>query len=319
MSVISDIIEFVKNEEFIFIQPHNYPDHDAVASAYGLQYLLSTFDIKSYIIYEGDIQRDSLKSMIEEFNIIIKHSAEYELKQEIMIINIDGCKGNKNITDLVGDEIAVIDHHEVSSPDDVRFIDIRPDYGACSTIVFDYFTEFGIEISQEVATVLMIGINMDTALLTRGVSAADINAYANLYNISDIHLQNKILRNFIQTRDLSFYKFAIDNFKEIDEIGFCYFPDGCNQNLLGILGDFFLALEEIDFVILCAKNDDQINFSIRNEKEQWNAAMIIQDVLKGIGFGGGHMDMAGGIIKNVSLFNKEEILNKFVTELKKYG
>ena len=77
-------------------------------------------------------------------------------------------------------------------------------------------------------------------------------------------------------------------------------------------------MEEIDFVILCSKNNNMINFSLRNERKKWNAGLIIQDVLRGIGFGGGHMDMAGGIIKDSSLFDKEKIKNNFVKELRKY-
>ena len=49
--------------------------------------------------------------------------------------------------------------------------------------------------------------------LEQGLFTAD-----ELYKISDIRLQNSILRNFIQTKDLSFYKFAIDNTVIEDEI-----------------------------------------------------------------------------------------------------
>lgn len=56
-----------------------------------------------------------------------------------------------------------------------------------------------------------------------------------------------------------------------------------------------MLTEEIYFVILCAKNNGVINFSIRNEKSELSATTIIQDVLKEIGFGGGHMDMADGV------------------------
>lgn len=310
MAFIQKLIERIKNEDYIFIQTHNFPDHDAVASAFGLQQLLYNFDIKSHIIYEGEIQRGSIITMCDELGIEIKHCSSHEIKEEHLIIIVDGCKGNKNVTDIIGDEIAVIDHHQVSRPDDVPFADIRPDYGACSSIIYSYYRDLNINISQNTATALMIGINMDTALLTRGVSADDIGTYAELYTISDLRLQNSILRNYIQTRDLQFYKYALDNVKINNEIAICYFDSGCNQNLLGILGDFFLALEEIDFVILYAKNDNVINFSLRSERDEWNASVIIQELLKGLGFGGGHKDMAGGIITDASRFSVDKIEKK---------
>jgi nanoRNase/pAp phosphatase (c-di-AMP/oligoRNAs hydrolase) len=311
----TNLIDTLKNEEFIFIQTHNYPDHDAVATAFALQHFLEHFNIKSCLIYDGEIQRDSLLQMIEDLGITIKNHHDYPLTSKHKIIIVDGCKWNKNVTDLIGDEVGVIDHHIVESPDDVPFVDIRPNYGSCSSILYSYYIEYNVEIPKNVATALMVGINMDTSLLTRGVSKSDIEAYASLYTISDIRLQNSILRNYIQTKDLSFYRYVIDKVKIEHEIAYCYFPDGCNQNLLAILGDFLLALEEVEFVILCAKNKESINFSLRSEKKEWNAALVLQEVLKGIGFGGGHADMAGGIINDISLFNPEDMHIKFLSHL----
>jgi nanoRNase/pAp phosphatase (c-di-AMP/oligoRNAs hydrolase) len=145
----------------------------------------------------------------------------------------------------------------------------------------------------------MIGINMDTALLTRQVSRTDIEVYADLYTRADIRLENSILRNSIQTKDLAFYRHALENVQLKDGVAFCWFPDGCNQNLLGILGDFFISLEEAEFVVLCARNGGVINVSVRNEREGLNASQVVQAALGGIGFGGGHADMAGGIIREL--------------------
>ncbi|PKL40902.1 MAG: recombinase RecJ [Spirochaetae bacterium HGW-Spirochaetae-1] len=312
---IQNLIDHLKAKDHIYIQTHNFPDHDAVASAYGLQKLLSEFAIRTSIIFEGELQRDSLKKMINDFGIDIRNASEYELREDDWIVIVDGCKGNKNVTDLIGDEIAVIDHHNVISPEDVPLIDIRPGYGACSTIIYSYFRDCNVVINRDTATVLLIGINMDTALLTRGVSEDDIDAYANLYSAANVSQVNSLLRNYIQTKDLNFYRYAIDNLKIEQSVAFCYFPQGCNQNLLGILGDFILALEEVDFVILCADNEDKINISVRSERQDWNASKIIQDVLRGIGFGGGHADMAGGIIKEKSDFNSEGFLKSFMTHM----
>ena len=312
---ILQIIKHVKNEPVVYIQTHNYPDHDAVASAFGLQHLLRELGTASHIVYEGEIQSGSLLTMIEELSIDIHHIGDHNLTEASKIIIVDGCKGNKNVTDLIGDEIAIIDHHQAKSPEDVPFSDIRPDYGACSTLIYGYYRDLNISVPRMVATALMIGINMDTSLLTRGVSKEDIRAYADLYTLSDLRLQNSILRNYIQTRDLSFYRYAIDHVEINDNAAFCFFSDGCNQNLMGILGDFFLSLEEVEFVALCAKNSESINFSVRSERNEWDASFIIQELLKGIGFGGGHGDMAGGIVKDSNLFDYQSFKMKCRTLL----
>jgi len=292
MKDLMTLINNLRKSDTVYIQTHNFPDHDAVASAYALQYLLRKYNIKTSIVYEGEIQRDSLRLMIEGLHIDIKHTSAYELKESDKIIIVDGCKGNKNVTDLIGEEVAVIDHHQVKVTEDVAYVDIRPEYGACSTIIFSYYIILKQDMPKDIATALLIGLNMDTALLTRGVSEEDIGAYSYLYSYANAKMVNSILRNYIQQKDLRFYKEAIDNLKIIDKVGFCYFPEGCNQNLLGIIGDFFLSLREIDFMVLAADNENSINLSVRSERDDWNATRIIQKVLSGIGFGGGHNDMA---------------------------
>ena len=113
MQNIQDLIDQLGDTDPVYIQTHNFPDHDAVASAYGLKYLFEHNGITCKLIYEGTIQRASLRALIEEMNIPIKPANAHPLTQEDKIIIVDGCKGNKNVTDLVGDEVAVIDHHNI--------------------------------------------------------------------------------------------------------------------------------------------------------------------------------------------------------------
>ena len=66
---IDKLIKSLQKERFVYIQPHNYPDHDAIASAYGLQYLFEQFGVESKIVYQGNIERNSLKQMIKKLSI----------------------------------------------------------------------------------------------------------------------------------------------------------------------------------------------------------------------------------------------------------
>jgi nanoRNase/pAp phosphatase (c-di-AMP/oligoRNAs hydrolase) len=315
MSLFNELRRLVEQEPYVFIQVHNFPDHDAVASAYALQVLFRHYGIPSQLVYEGEITRSSLHRMIRSLDIDIRHISEYRMKAEHKVIIVDGCKGNNNVTDLIGDEVAIIDHHEVTAPEDVSFVDIRSDYGACATIIYSYYLELGIEVPKEVATALMIGITMDTMHLTRTVNRHDLDAVVQLYGSSNIDLVNTIARNDVTISDLRYYEYAIQHLEMVDKFGFVYFPEGCGKNLLGILSDFILALDEVDFVVLCARNDGNVNFSIRSERPGWDASTIVREVLKEIGFGGGHSDMAGGVIKDAAHFNKEKIFTAFKKQL----
>ncbi len=306
------LISLLKKENEVYIQTHDFPDPDAVAAAFGLQYLLKEHGVPSKIVYEGLLQSNPLKRMISELDISLFHNADINLTKESKIIIVDGCKGNENVTDLIGSEIAIIDHHQDSQDRAVLFSDIKSDYGSCSTIISLYYKEAGINLPENVATALAIGIYVDTNYFLRGVSAKDLEAFYFLFKKIKHSVVGSILRNNIFREELTFYKEAIDNIVIFNRFAFYCFTKDCSQNILGMLADFFLSIEEVDFVVLCARKKETIIISVRNERLECDASLITQEAVKGIGKSGGHKEMAGAIIKDISLFDKELLYKKFV-------
>lgn len=307
MQQIKKLIKTLKNRERIFIQTHNFPDHDAVASAFGLQYLLRSCKIESTIIYHGEILRDSLKKMINRLKIEILPHYKYKLNENDTIIIVDANKKNRNVAALKGNVAAVIDHHPGESYDDLDFCDIRSDYGACSTIIFSYFAELQLEPSAEVATALHIGICFDTHQFSRNVNPLDIETTALLYRVSDSELVSSLVRNSITIEDFKYYRFLLDNVRIEKDFAFCHFNNGCNKDLLAILADYLLSAKEIKFALLSTKLSGEIAFCARSEMPELPANTAIQKLLSGIGSGGGHLDMAGGRISDPKDFNPETI------------
>jgi nanoRNase/pAp phosphatase (c-di-AMP/oligoRNAs hydrolase) len=232
--------------------------------------------------------------MISELHIPVYHWKQYTLSKTDRIIIVDGCKGNSNVEDLIGREIAVIDHHKSTTTDDVPLADIRPEYGSCSTIISEYYREQKLIPSGEAASALLIGLARDTDLYTRGVTEMDLDALQHLFPYADHILVNDILRNNIQLSDLRYFHSVIEQIQFSKGIAFCYLPSGCPQNLMGILGDFILSLNEVHFVCLFALNSGIINISFRNNWPHQHASIIMKRFIKGMGRGGGHKEMAGG-------------------------
>ena len=258
--------------------------------------LLDQLQIHTEILYDGELQRDSLIRMIKELKIPLYHWKQYTLTDADRIIIVDGCKGNSNVEDLTGREIAVIDHHKSRTTEDVTLADIRPEYGSCSTIISEYYREQDLVPSRSAASALLIGLARDTDLYTRGVTEMDLDALRFLFHYADRELVNDILRNNIQLSDLSFFQTVIEACRFNKGIAFCYLHEGCPQNLLGILGDFILSVNEVHFVCLFASNKGTINISFRNNWPDHHASGILKKFLIGIGRGGGHKEMAGGLI-----------------------
>ena len=65
-----DLIVLLKGHK-TYIQTHNFPDPDAIASAYGLQYFLQQFGIDAILCYDGSIDKLSTKRWTGRSTILI--------------------------------------------------------------------------------------------------------------------------------------------------------------------------------------------------------------------------------------------------------
>ena len=291
----SELTEFVKGRR-VYIQTHNYPDADSIASAYGLQTLLAQLGVESTLIYVGKVEKFNTLQMIKLLNIELVAAEDADLRDEDAIILVDGQKFNSNIVDCTGEEIACIDHHKIVITPDYRFFDIREEAGACASIIASYFHDCGFDLPRPVATALLYGIKMDTADLARGVSELDIDMFYYLFKKSDLELISKIQLNVMEFGDLTSYAQAIDGVRVFDNIALArldgYRPDA----LIASISDFMLALVEIEITVVYNIRDDGVKFSLRSELEECSAAFVVAEALAGLGSGGGHATMAGGFI-----------------------
>ncbi len=289
------LISILKNHT-VFIQAHNFPDPDAISSAFGLQQFLAYYGIESSLCYDGRIDRLSSKKMLDTFGITMFSKEELShMKESDFIILVDSQKKNGNVTDFIGDEVACIDHHPTYFPYHYEYSDIQP-VGACASIIASYYASTDTPISPKCAAALAYGIKMDTADFTRGTTRLDTDMLAFLFPKSDWSLVTYMYSNTMEFDDLRAYGAAIQNICIYDRTGFAYIPFNCAQALIAIISDFILSLDVVDIAIVYAMQTDGIRFSIRSEETRIHAGTLISRTLNGLGSGGGHPGMSGGII-----------------------
>jgi nanoRNase/pAp phosphatase (c-di-AMP/oligoRNAs hydrolase) len=307
------VVEILKEApDEIFIQPHNVPDPDAIASSLGLYYLLSQRGIKKLaIVYDQVIEKANSLKMLEMFNVPIIQAADAAtLGAEDWAVLVDTQKGNANTTDLATDEVAVIDHHEYGGDRGYRFIDVRPTVGSCSAIIADWFFENHIEPPRFVATALLYGIFMDTDNLTRGASNFDIDMFYRLYHLSDIDLIVELKGNELSFRDLDLYAEAFKTVEIYDELAFLRLMN-VNDSLLGAAGDIVISVAGVNIVVAYSVRDGGIKLSVRSTNDKIKANNLVRYLVEGCGVGGGHNNMAGGFIPNEKL-SQLRVLDTFI-------
>lgn len=281
----------------VYIQTHNFPDPDAIASAYGLQKLLDHYGVKSVLCYDGKIDKLSASKMLEAFQIEMfsYKNLKENMKETDRIICVDSQKHSGNITDFVGDEIASIDHHPTFVPIEYLYQDIRLT-GACATLIADYYVRSGITPDQDVATALLYGIKMDTLQFTRGVTELDIQMFGYLFPLCDQEKLGSMERNNMVLTDLKAYGAAIESIELYGKSGFSYIPFSCPDALIAVVSDFILALIEVEVAIVYSFRENGMKISVRSEDPNVHAGNLLHAVLKDIGNGGGHAEMGGGFI-----------------------
>jgi nanoRNase/pAp phosphatase (c-di-AMP/oligoRNAs hydrolase) len=309
LDILCELLRQAPDE--VFLQPHNVPDPDAIASALGLQYLLSQRGIESVIVYDREIEKANSLKMLEIFKGELVRAADaHSLGEEDWAVLVDVQKGGSNITDLDTDEVAVIDHHEYMGKNGYRFEDVRPEAGSCAAIIADYAFENGIDLPPRIATALLYGIFMDTDNLTRGAASLDIEMFYKLYSFCDISLINELRGNEISLTDLNLYADAFKTVEIYDEIGFLKLTS-VNDSLLGAASDIVVSVAGVNVVVAYSTRPQGIKLSTRSISGAVKANDLVRAIVEGCGFGGGHNHMAGGFIPEENL-NTHRSVDTFI-------
>lgn len=280
------------------IQTHDFPDHDALASAWALSRLLSRIGYRVPVIYRGKIQSHALMAMVKELDIqLFEVQIDKEDQwQDWQIILVDGSPNKSNAQPIGREVFGVIDHHPQPGNLDCPWVEIRSSYGSCSSIVADLWQEAGIELDQKTATALLMGIQMDTDFLSRGVSPMDLAAFHRIFFIADWQFGTRTLKTSLAIDDLDKIEMAISRCKLRPPLLFTEIPVNCRPELISVLADFFLRLKEVLVSVIIEAGGDQYRISIRSRDEKFCANDLIGYMVQGVGKGGGHEHMAGGAI-----------------------
>lgn len=323
-SKIQELIELLKGHR-VFIQTHNFPDQDAIASAFGLQVLLRHFGIETTICHHGAVERAVTSNMVSDLCIEMLGDELDEgsvMTEKDYIITVDSQKGSGNIDDLIGDEVACIDHHPTFvEVEDYKYMDIRI-VGSCATIIADYYRECGVEMSENVATALLYGLKCDTRNFTRGVTPLDVDIYGYLFPKSNHQQIRRYQAAEIEYSELNAFSDSLRHIEIYNEVGFAYLNFSCKEGFIATVSDFILDIDLVKFVVVYTHRPNGFKFSVRSELDELDAGKIISEALKGVGYGGGHKTMAGGFadeekILAMSIDYNQVIQNLFLNVINK--
>lgn len=316
--IFQNLVDLLRGHR-VFIQTHNFPDQDAVASAFGLQYLLRHFGIETTICHRGSVERAVTANMVSELGIemLSDENNDYDepMNESDYIITVDSQKGSGNIDDLIGDEVACIDHHPTFvEVDDYKYKDVRI-VGSCSTIIADYYRECGVEMSESVATALLYGLKCDTRNFTRGVTRLDVDIFNYLFSKSNHQQIRRYQAAEIEYSELNAFSDSLRNIEIYNEVGFAFLDFQCKEGFIATVSDFILDIDLVKFVVVYTRRPHGFKFSVRSELDELDAGAIVSEALKDVGLGGGHKTMAGGFADEEKVLARSIDFNNVIQNL----
>ncbi|MDR3566574.1 MAG: DHH family phosphoesterase [Syntrophobacteraceae bacterium] len=197
---------------------------------------------------------------------------------------------------------AVIDHHPQNNRIDAAFCDIRPDYGATSTIMTQYLRAAGVQPSQTIATALLYGIKTDTRNFERHTLVEDIDAFRYLFEFADHNILGKIEISDLSLSDTKFFHKAFARKHVVKDRIFAYLDEVPSPDILVEVAEFLLKIHDINWSIVSGLYQGNLIICVRNDGHRKDAGRLVRQAFGAIGCAGGHEAMARAEISMNRLF-----------------
>ena len=313
-------------KQIIVIQ--DFPDPDALSSAWAYQLIAANYDIICDIVYGGTLSHQENIALVRLTAIPAQRYVNTALQQQDLseyqgCVLIDSQGTNSQLYSVIEKAgiplIVAIDHHSKQGDLKAEFIDLRPQTRATATILTQYIKngllEFDTSNENHVkcATALMHGLRSDTNRLMQA-KEEDFLAAAYLSRYYDSQLLNAVLQSARSRRVMNVIERALRNriIKKnfsISGVGYLRYDD---RDAIPQAADFLVTEEDIHTAVVYGivhnEEDDSelVIGSLRTTKLTLDPDEFIKETLgkdaQGRFFGGGRY-MAGGFEIPVGFLN----------------
>jgi nanoRNase/pAp phosphatase (c-di-AMP/oligoRNAs hydrolase) len=296
---LDKMIDVLRGGTRLLIVMQNYPDPDALASAAAVREIArAKLDLETCLTSSGMVGRAENRALLKYLRVPFRRLDTVELDKydRVAMVDTQPRTGNNDLPAHINPHV-VIDHHPLSPASrKVPFTDIRGDYGSCSTILYEYLRAADIEIETPIATALLYGIKSDTQDLGREASRADVRAFLELYPVCNPRMLSQIQNSKTPRSYFRMLSTALQNARVVGEAIVASMGAIDTPDIIGEMADLMLRDEESDCTLVYGFYEGRILMSLRAERPELDAGLLMRQVVAGLGTGGGHRTMAGGQI-----------------------
>ncbi len=303
--------------QIIVIQ--DFPDPDALSSAWAYKLIAENYNIRCDIVYGGRLSHQENITLVKLTNLPAqRHTAESLQKLDLSsyqgCVLVDSQGTNSQLYPILREAqiplTVVIDHHSKQKELDAEFIDLRPQTRATATILTQYL-QAGIlklnnsnQVHVKCATALMHGLRSDTNRLMYA-EEEEFLAAAYLSRLYDSQLLSAVLQSARSRRVMDIIERSLRNRMNKNNFsisGVCYLRYD-DRDAIPQAADFLVTEEDVHTAVVYGIVHDEdhdielVIGSLRTTKLTLDPDEFIKEAFghdtQGRFFGGGR-HMAGG-------------------------
>jgi nanoRNase/pAp phosphatase (c-di-AMP/oligoRNAs hydrolase) len=294
MLLVETVKEHFEGAESVLILLQDDPDPDALASGLALRQVLGRNKQTAPLGSFGRVTRPENIAMVKLLEIEIDKITKSNIKKFDRIAVVD--LQPPHLANPPKEIDLVIDHHPEQFNYKSYLKDIRPNYGATSTILLEYLLCTNNSIGTRLATAMLYGIKSDTFALSREVNEWDVQAFSYLYPLANQNLMRRIERPELPPAALDALSVALKNRRVIDKVAFVNLGRVERDDLIPQMADFSLSFEGIEWAFVSGVYESNYIISVRNVGYVRAAGRVLKEAFGDIGSAGGHASMAKAII-----------------------
>ena len=310
---LAQLLDAHKGERHVIVL-QNYPDPDAISSAYAHQLISRRHGIEADILYGGKVSHQQNLALIRLLGLELtpfdpQHTDLHPYRGAVYLDN-QGTTAPALVEALEAAQVPaliVVDHHALQDRLKPAWADIRP-AGATAEIYTQYLSAGMLELdraqreAQLVATALFHGILTDTNGFIRA-GAEDLAAAAYLSQYRDADLLAQIMSQARSRQTMELIQRALANRVMVENvslagIGYVRAED---RDAIPQAADFLLTEENVHtaivYGIVTSEGEEMLIGSMRTLKLTLDPDTFIKDTLgkdaAGRYFGGGKLSAGG--------------------------
>ena len=295
LSRSEEFVSLLENVGSLAVVCHDNPDPDCIASALALQTMASHAGVEETdILYGGEVSHQQNRAFVNLLEVELTEFDGEDLEEYEVIGFVDhSVKGENNAVPGEASVDFVIDHHPPENDVDARFVDIREEFGATTTILVEYLRELDVTPDTDVATALLFAIRAETLEYLRGTTEMEYEASEFLHRYADTELLRRMTEPAFTPETLDTIGEAILE-REVRASALVAGVGVINErDALPQAADYLMRLEGVSTVLVFGVVDDRIEASARSKDSRVNLDRVMNDAFGDVGSGGGHRGMAG--------------------------